>query len=68
MQQVYVCYACRVPLTEGSYGMFCCYLCKQLWCAPIRDANRRHTDDCMERLRQVLAHERALIVARTSGE
>jgi ribosomal protein L37AE/L43A len=65
MHDVYVCFGCRVPLTEGSYGVFCCELCqvsyKKQAAALVEVAARRHTEGCIQRLREVLDHTRKLL-------
>jgi hypothetical protein len=67
MHEVYVCFACRVPLVEGCFGVFCCELCKLLWSRSTTTTlrgipARLHSDDCIERLREMLMHRRPLLL------
>lgn len=67
MLEVYVCFGCRVPLVEGCFGVFCCEVCKILWsrgaAAALRAVPARlHSDDCAQRLREMLMHRRPLLL------
>lgn len=67
MHEVYVCFGCRVPLVEGCFGVFCCELCKLLWSRSATTTlravpARQHSDACIQRLREMLMHQRPLLL------